>query len=133
MTVTMSFSARRGRIYLPQDELAQAGLSDEDIFKGVVTNRWRNFMKRQIKRARMFFEEAERGVTELSQASRWPVSPLNFTFPTQYSTASSLPFLCYHCRYGLPCCCTGRSWMRSKPTTTTTSRRGRMLVKGRSC
>lgn len=70
----MFFSARRGRVYLPQDELAQAGLSDEDIFKGVVTNRWRNFMKQQIKRARMFFEEAERGVTELSQASRWPVS-----------------------------------------------------------
>jgi 15-cis-phytoene synthase len=70
----MFFSARRGRVYLPQDELAQAGLSDEDIFNGVVTNRWRNFMKQQIKRARMFFEEAERGVTELSQASRWPVS-----------------------------------------------------------
>ncbi|OEL29843.1 Phytoene synthase, chloroplastic [Dichanthelium oligosanthes] len=65
--------ARRGRVYLPQDELAQAGLSDEDIFNGVVTNRWRNFMKQQIKRARMFFEEAERGVTELTQASRWPV------------------------------------------------------------
>ncbi|CAN6162607.1 unnamed protein product [Urochloa humidicola] len=65
--------ARRGRVYLPQDELAQAGLSDEDIFSAVVTNRWRKFMKQQIKRARMFFEEAERGVTELSQASRWPV------------------------------------------------------------
>ncbi|CAL5040739.1 unnamed protein product [Urochloa decumbens] len=65
--------ARRGRVYLPQDELAQAGLSDEDIFSGVVTNRWRKFMKQQITRARMFFEEAERGVTELSQASRWPV------------------------------------------------------------
>ncbi|CAN6206595.1 unnamed protein product [Urochloa humidicola] len=65
--------ARRGRVYLPQDELAQAGLSDEDIFSGVVTNRWRKFMKQQIQRARMFFEEAERGVTELSQASRWPV------------------------------------------------------------
>uniref|UniRef100_A0A0E0LFX6 15-cis-phytoene synthase n=3 Tax=Poaceae TaxID=4479 RepID=A0A0E0LFX6_ORYPU len=65
--------ARRGRIYLPQDELAEAGLCDEDIFNGVVTNKWRSFMKRQIKRARMFFEEAERGVTELSQASRWPV------------------------------------------------------------
>lgn len=73
----MFFSARRGRVYLPQDELAQAGLSDEDIFNGVVTNRWRNFMKKQIKRARMFFEEAERGVTELSQASRWPVSRMN--------------------------------------------------------
>lgn len=65
--------ARRGRIYLPQDELARAGLSEEDIFKGKVTDRWRGFMKNQIKRARMFFQEAEKGVTELSQASRWPV------------------------------------------------------------
>ncbi|KAJ6736069.1 BIFUNCTIONAL LYCOPENE CYCLASE/PHYTOENE SYNTHASE [Salix viminalis] len=65
--------ARRGRIYLPQDELAQAGLSDEDIFKGKVTDKWRSFMKGQIKRARMFFDEAEKGVAELSAASRWPV------------------------------------------------------------
>lgn len=65
--------ARRGRVYLPQDELAQAGLSDEDIFAGKVTEKWRNFMKNQIKRARMFFDEAEKGVTELSSASRWPV------------------------------------------------------------
>ncbi|XP_044478607.1 phytoene synthase 2, chloroplastic-like isoform X1 [Mangifera indica] len=65
--------ARRGRVYLPQDELAQAGISDEDIFAGKVTDKWRNFMKNQIKRARMFFDEAEKGVTELSEASRWPV------------------------------------------------------------
>ncbi|KAL3838747.1 hypothetical protein ACJIZ3_023338 [Penstemon smallii] len=65
--------ARRGRIYLPQDELAQAGLSDDDIFAGKVTDKWRNFMKKQIKRARKFFDDAEKGVTELSSASRWPV------------------------------------------------------------
>ncbi|OVA04085.1 Squalene/phytoene synthase [Macleaya cordata] len=65
--------ARRGRVYLPQDELMQAGLSDEDIFAGRVTDKWRNFMKKQIKRARMFFDEAEKGVTQLSSASRWPV------------------------------------------------------------
>ncbi|XP_059645444.1 phytoene synthase 2, chloroplastic [Cornus florida] len=65
--------ARRGRIYLPRDELAQAGLSDDDIFAGKVTDKWRKFMKNQIKRARMFFDEAEKGVTELSSASRWPV------------------------------------------------------------
>ncbi|XVF60710.1 hypothetical protein PTKIN_Ptkin08bG0070400 [Pterospermum kingtungense] len=64
---------RRGRIYLPQDELAQAGLSDDDIFRGQVTEKWRNFMKGQIKRARMFFDEAEKGVAELNAASRWPV------------------------------------------------------------
>ncbi|KAF8043517.1 hypothetical protein BT93_A1745 [Corymbia citriodora subsp. variegata] len=65
--------ARRGRIYLPQDELARAGLSDEDIFRGKVTDKWRAFMKEQIKRARKFFDEAEKGVVELNSASRWPV------------------------------------------------------------
>ncbi|XP_038874358.1 LOW QUALITY PROTEIN: phytoene synthase 2, chloroplastic-like [Benincasa hispida] len=65
--------ARRGRVYLPQDELAQAGLCDEDIFRGKVTDKWRFFMKGQIKRARRFFDEAEKGVAELSAASRWPV------------------------------------------------------------
>lgn len=65
--------ARRGRVYLPQDELALSGLSDEDIFAGKVTDKWRSFMKSQIKRARMFFDEAEKGVTQLSSASRWPV------------------------------------------------------------
>ncbi|KAF4385906.1 phytoene synthase 2, chloroplastic [Cannabis sativa] len=65
--------ARRGRVYLPQDELARAGLSDEDIFRGKVTDKWRSFMKGQIKRARMFFDEAEKGVADLSSASRWPV------------------------------------------------------------
>ncbi|KAF5957938.1 hypothetical protein HYC85_005163 [Camellia sinensis] len=67
-------SARRGRVHLPQDELAEAGLSDEDIFAGKVTDKWRNFMKNKIKRAKMFFDEAEKGVTELSSSSRWPVS-----------------------------------------------------------
>ncbi|KAE8720406.1 Phytoene synthase [Hibiscus syriacus] len=65
--------ARRGRVYLPQDELARFGLSDGDVFRGQVTDRWRNFMKDQIKRARMFFDEAEKGVSELNPASRWPV------------------------------------------------------------
>ena len=79
LILTFSFSvdflcsARRGRVYLPQDELVLAGLSDDDIFAGKVTDKWRSFMKNQIKRARMFFDEAEKGVTELSAASRWPV------------------------------------------------------------
>ncbi|PIA39845.1 hypothetical protein AQUCO_02600362v1 [Aquilegia coerulea] len=65
--------ARRGRIYLPQDELQRAGLTEEDIFRGQVTEKWRAFMRGQIKRARMFFAEAEKGVAELNGASRWPV------------------------------------------------------------
>ncbi|XP_062204402.1 phytoene synthase 2, chloroplastic-like [Phragmites australis] len=65
--------ARRGRIYLPMDELAQAGLTEEDIFRGKVTDKWRRFMKGQIQRARLFFDEAEKGVAHLDSASRWPV------------------------------------------------------------
>ncbi|KAH7291863.1 hypothetical protein KP509_29G038900 [Ceratopteris richardii] len=65
--------ARRGRIYLPRDELAQFGLCEDDIFAGIVTDKWRAFMKDQIKRARMFFDEAEKGVVELDKDSRWPV------------------------------------------------------------
>jgi len=78
------YSARRGRVYLPQDELAQAGLSDEDIFAGRVTDKWRIFMKKQIQRARKFFDEAEKGVTELSSASRWPVSSHKVTVDRTY-------------------------------------------------
>ncbi|KAJ4908261.1 hypothetical protein Rs2_11919 [Raphanus sativus] len=37
---------------------------NEDIFAGKVTDKWGNFM-------RMFFDEAEKGVTELDAASRW--------------------------------------------------------------
>ncbi|CAA0813408.1 Phytoene synthase- chloroplastic [Striga hermonthica] len=65
--------ARRGRIYLPQDELAQAGITEDDIFAGKVDDKWRYFMKKQIQRARKFFDDAESGVTQLSSASRWPV------------------------------------------------------------
>ncbi|KAI3414729.1 uncharacterized protein J3R85_015901, partial [Psidium guajava] len=65
--------ALRGRVYLPQDELAQFGLSDEDIFSRKVTDSWRKFMKQQITRARFYFNMAEEGVSHLNKASRWPV------------------------------------------------------------
>lgn len=66
-------SARRGRIYLPLDELEMAGLSEDDIFNGRVTDEWRSFMRGQITRARSFFRQAEEAATELNQESRWPV------------------------------------------------------------
>ncbi|KAL5224494.1 hypothetical protein ABZP36_011133 [Zizania latifolia] len=65
--------SRRGRIYLPLDELAEAGLTEDDIFRGKVTDKWRKFMEGQIQRARLFFDEAEKGVAHLDSASRWPV------------------------------------------------------------
>uniref|UniRef100_M1BZF4 15-cis-phytoene synthase n=1 Tax=Solanum tuberosum TaxID=4113 RepID=M1BZF4_SOLTU len=57
---------------MSKDELTKSGLSDEDIFAGRVTDKWRIFMKKQIQRARKFFDEAGKGVIELSSATRWP-------------------------------------------------------------
>ncbi|KAI9075801.1 hypothetical protein K1719_042287 [Acacia pycnantha] len=65
--------ASRGRVYLPQDELAQFGLSDKDIFSRTVTEEWKVFMKHQISRARFYFKLAEEGASQLEKASRWPV------------------------------------------------------------
>lgn len=67
------FSALRGRVYLPQDELAQFGLCDEDVYSRKVTDNWREFMKSQIKRARFYFNQAEEGASKLDKDSRWPV------------------------------------------------------------
>lgn len=101
ITCSIFNSASRGRVYLPQDELAQAGLSDNDIFASKVTDKWRNFMKSQIKRARMFFDEAEKGVTELNEASRWPVR--KFKHSSLYKTFSVLKIFIVSCCICIVC------------------------------
>jgi phytoene synthase len=71
----------RGRVYLPQDELAQFGLCDMDIvFARKVTDGWRELMKEQITRARFYFNLAEEGASQLEKASRWPVCIGNYPF-----------------------------------------------------
>lgn len=65
--------ARRGRIYLPLEDLALFNYTESDLFNGVIDDRWRELMKFQIRRARKFFAEAERGISSLSRDARFPV------------------------------------------------------------
>ena len=65
--------ARRGRIYLPLEELALFDYTEQDLFNGVVDERWHELMRFQIQRARKFFTQAESGIRGLSPDSRWPV------------------------------------------------------------
>ncbi|GAB4293055.1 MAG: phytoene synthase [Oscillatoriaceae cyanobacterium] len=65
--------ARRGRIYLPLDELALFDYTEADLFNGVVDDRWRALMRFQIQRARKFYAEAEKGISALSPDARLPV------------------------------------------------------------
>lgn len=61
---------QRGRVYLPQEELEAFGLSEADIARGRVNDRWRKFMKYQIDRARALYDEAWPGIGMLAPEGR---------------------------------------------------------------
>ncbi|MEB3269382.1 MAG: phytoene synthase [Leptolyngbya sp.] len=65
--------ARRGRIYLPLEDLALFNYTEADLLNGVIDDRWRALMQFQIQRARKFYLDAERGIGQLSADARWPV------------------------------------------------------------
>ena len=59
--------ARRGRIYLPLDELAQYGVSEDDILHGRETDNVRRLLEFQVERAQDYYRRA---FEELPQADR---------------------------------------------------------------
>ncbi len=65
--------ARRGRCYLPHEDLASCGLTPEAVLASDVNVRdpaWRRFVKFQIARARELYREGARGIQLLSADSR---------------------------------------------------------------
>ena len=62
-----------GRLYLPEQELADFGLGEADIIAGVVDERWRAFMRFQIGRARRLFAQALPGVALLGKSGRFAI------------------------------------------------------------
>jgi phytoene synthase len=65
--------ARRGRIYIPLEDLARFNYTEQDFFQGIVDDRWRSLMRFQIDRARQFYTQADKGITYLERDARWPV------------------------------------------------------------
>lgn len=65
--------ARRGRIYLPQEDLRRFNYSERDLFNYVIDERWMALMDYEIKRARDYYAKAESGIPTLCPDSRWPV------------------------------------------------------------
>lgn len=65
---------RAGRVYLPQEELAAFGLSDDDLARGIVTPRWRDFMRFQIERNRRLYRESLLGVALLHAQGRFAIA-----------------------------------------------------------
>lgn len=65
---------QRGRVYLPQNELEAFGLSEYDLDAGVVTERWRSFMRFQIERNRRLYSEAWPGIGMLHKDGRFAIA-----------------------------------------------------------
>jgi phytoene synthase len=64
----------RGRLYLPADELAAAGIGEADLRAGRVDDRFRAFMRGQIARARAGYDRALPGMRHLTGRSRLAVA-----------------------------------------------------------
>lgn len=62
--------AERGRIYLPQQELRDFGVSEEDILAGRVNDQFRALMRYQARRARKYFASGIRLLPLLPPRSR---------------------------------------------------------------
>ncbi len=63
-----------GRVYLPQDELRRFGITEKHLRDGINDSKWRSFMKFQIARARIIYEEAWPGIMLLDPSGRLPIA-----------------------------------------------------------
>jgi 15-cis-phytoene synthase len=61
---------RRGRVYLPVDDLAAFGVNRSDLAAGIVDARIRRLLAFEISRARELFRSADPGIRLLDPASR---------------------------------------------------------------
>lgn len=63
----------RDRIYLPQNELKDFGISEKELFAHERSDKFTEYMKFQISRARDYYHKADLGICMLNRDSRLPV------------------------------------------------------------
>jgi 15-cis-phytoene synthase len=66
-------AVKRKRVYLPRDDMAEFGVTEDQIFDQQVDENYINMMKYEIQKAKMYYERARRGVFMLAPESRLPV------------------------------------------------------------
>ncbi|RYX86668.1 phytoene/squalene synthase family protein [bacterium] len=64
----------RGRVYMPQDELARFGISRDDIAARRFSNEFRDFMRFQVTRADSLYDFANQGIKQLEPEGRFAVA-----------------------------------------------------------
>ncbi|NTV63107.1 MAG: phytoene/squalene synthase family protein [Oscillochloris sp.] len=65
---------KRGRVYLPEEDLQRFGLTADDILHGVYDERFRTMMKFQVERTYQLYDESWDGIGLLPEDSRFAVA-----------------------------------------------------------
>ncbi|MDZ7719386.1 MAG: phytoene/squalene synthase family protein [Balneolaceae bacterium] len=63
----------RDRVYIPAEDLEKFQVTEEEMFKNEISDRFIDLMKFQIQRARYYYKEADKGISMLNRDSRLPV------------------------------------------------------------
>jgi phytoene synthase len=64
---------RRGRVYIPLEDLERFGYGEEDLAAGVVDERFVSLMRFEIERARKLYAYSDEGIKYIPRGRRWPV------------------------------------------------------------
>jgi phytoene synthase len=62
-----------GRLYLPQDEMDEFGITENQIESGTIDDKWREFMRFQIDRTRKLYADAFPGIGLLDKDGRFAI------------------------------------------------------------
>ncbi|MEM2963076.1 MAG: phytoene/squalene synthase family protein [Candidatus Anstonellales archaeon] len=63
--------AKRGRIYIPIEDLRKYGYSEEELFSEVLNPQFRRLMEFQVRRVKEYFEKAEKVLCCIEEDSRF--------------------------------------------------------------
>ena len=64
---------RRGRVYLPLEDMARFGYTEQDLASGVVDERFVALMRFEIERTRRLYNVADEGMAYIPSGRRFPV------------------------------------------------------------
>jgi phytoene synthase len=109
--------AERGRIYIPLDEMASFGYSEQELMDGVINDAFRDLMRFQAARARHYFASGKRLIPLLSPESRACPGVLHGVYSTLLDRIESSGFNVFERRIGLSkrekILITAKLWARS--------------------
>ena len=109
--------AERDRIYLPQDEMAQFGYTDEDLKNQVVNESFRSLMRYQVERARSYYARSRPLFDMVELESRTCLRVLHEAYAAILDRIEQSGFDVYSQRIGLSASekllITARLWVNS--------------------